>query len=126
MGRERVPADEVEKLRRGADRLTFYAVMPDGDRRNFAGEVHLLEDTGTSVISDIDDTIKVTQVNDRSALLANTFVRPFKPVEGVAAAYQAWAAKGRSYITCRPARGNSTRRWRISFSGTVSRPARFT
>lgn len=104
MGRVRVPADEVEKLRRGADRLTFYAVMPDGDRRNFAGEVHLLEDTGTSVISDIDDTIKVTQVNDRSALLANTFVRPFKPVEGMAGAYQAWAAKGAKlhYVSASP------------------------
>jgi phosphatidate phosphatase APP1 len=35
--------------------------------------------TGVSVISDIDDTVKTSNVVDRSDLLANTFLRPFQP-----------------------------------------------
>ena len=53
-------------------------------------ELHCLEETGVSVISDIDDTIKVSEVLDRKALLRNTFCRPFKPVPGMAAVYRSW------------------------------------
>jgi phosphatidate phosphatase APP1 len=94
VGRVRVPAGEVEQLRRGTNTLTFSVVLPENDHRSFTGEVYLLEDTGTSVISDIDDTIKITEVNDHSELLANTFLRPFAPVDGMAAVYREWAGKG--------------------------------
>jgi phosphatidate phosphatase APP1 len=53
-------------------------------------EIHSLGEQGTSVISDIDDTIKVSEVLDRSALLKNTFCRPFKPVDGMAGVYRNW------------------------------------
>ena len=53
-------------------------------------EIHFLEGQGMSVISDIDDTIKVSEVLDRSALLKNTFCRTFKPVEGMAGVYRGW------------------------------------
>jgi phosphatidate phosphatase APP1 len=53
-------------------------------------EIHFLEEQGVSVISDIDDTIKVSNVLDKSALLKNTFCRPFKPVDGMAGVYRAW------------------------------------
>jgi hypothetical protein len=66
----------------------FTAVLPEGDRRVFAGEVFLLEEEGLSVISDIDDTIKITEVRDRNATLRNTFLREFQPVPGMAEFYQ--------------------------------------
>jgi len=95
LGRVRIPADEVARLRKESggrtDRLTFYSVMPKGDARVAAGLIYLVEDTGLSVISDIDDTIKVSEVHDKKVLLLNTFFRPFKPVPGMAMAYQAWA-----------------------------------
>ena len=95
LGRIRLSNEEVEALRKGAggstDRITFYAVTPQSDARVFAGEIHLIADAGVSVISDIDDTIKVTEVRDQHQLLLNTFFRPFKPVDGMAAVYQAWA-----------------------------------
>ena len=53
-------------------------------------EVHFLEPTGLSVISDIDDTIKVSDVLNRKALLKNTFCCPFQPVTGMAEVYRAW------------------------------------
>jgi phosphatidate phosphatase APP1 len=62
--------------------------------RGFRGEVQLVGPEGVSVVSDIDDTIKVTGVRDRRELLANTFLRPFTAVEGMAAAYRKWEARG--------------------------------
>jgi len=54
-----------------------------------AGRALVLPIAGLSVVSDIDDTIKDTRVLDRHAMLMNTFVRPFKPVAGMAEAYRA-------------------------------------
>ncbi len=53
------------------------------------GGVHsratLVAQTGRSVISDIDDTLKVTDVRDARENLANTFLREFRPVPGMSA-----------------------------------------
>jgi phosphatidate phosphatase APP1 len=46
------------------------------------------------VISDIDDTIKVSVVRDRVEMLRNTFLRPFRAVNGMSALYARWAANG--------------------------------
>jgi hypothetical protein len=55
-------------------------------------ELFILAERGISVISDIDDTIKITEVLDRPAMLRNTFLRPFRPVPGMAALYEGWRA----------------------------------
>lgn len=61
------------------------------------GEVRLIPGGGLSVISDIDDTIKVSGVGNRKELLANTFLREFKSVSGMAELYQQWASAGTSF-----------------------------
>jgi hypothetical protein len=48
---------------------------------------------GLSVVSDIDDTIKVTQVLDRQAMVANSFLKAFQPVEGMPELYKRLAGK---------------------------------
>jgi hypothetical protein len=50
--------------------------------------------TGWSVISDIDDTIKDTQVSPLRQLLANTFLREFRSVPGMSELYREWATHG--------------------------------
>lgn len=52
------------------------------------GNTYFAADGGFGVISDIDDTIKVTQVRDRLALLKNTFVKEPKPVQGMPELYK--------------------------------------
>jgi phosphatidate phosphatase APP1 len=70
-------------------RPSFFSVaLPSGSSQRFQGEMFALEDTGLSVISDIDDTIKITEVRDRNATLRNTFLREFQPVPGMAELYQ--------------------------------------
>lgn len=67
--------------------LFFSAVLPESDTRHFSGQLMLLPNTGLSVISDIDDTIKDSHVLDHHELIMNTFVRPFKSVMGTAEIY---------------------------------------
>ncbi len=74
--------------------VQFCTRLPDGDPRLFTGEVELIPPTGVSVVSDIDDTIKVSNVQDRRELLANTFTREFRSVEGMRDLYQNWGKCG--------------------------------
>jgi hypothetical protein len=86
---------EVRRLRRATGdepgRILAAAELTPGDARRFTGEVRLLEDTGLSVISDIDDTIKITEVRDRRAMLRNTFLRPFQPAPDMPELYRSLA-----------------------------------
>lgn len=77
--------------------LLYSALTDDGDDRLLAGKVELLEACGISVISDIDDTIRVSHVHDRRALLASTFLRPFEAVPGMAKLYRRWAEAGAAF-----------------------------
>jgi len=78
-------------------RLQFAAVMDEDDQRTFAGAVELLKPEGVSVISDIDDTIKISHVTDKTALLRATFIEPFAAAPGMADFYRELAAAGASF-----------------------------
>jgi hypothetical protein len=97
-GELRLPVDEVDEMRRSGEAggawIRFQAVLPAGDERVFAGAFEAVGDDGLSVVSDIDDTIKVTGVLEKKELLANTFLREFRAVPGMADLYRAWSEKG--------------------------------
>ncbi len=84
--------------------ITFQAATLPGDDRTFSGKVNLLAGAGLSVISDVDDTVKMSQVRDRRELLANTFLREFRGVPGMAEAYRKWAEDGAAfhYVSASP------------------------
>lgn len=97
-----VPAGLLPK---GTSRATMRAVLAREDPRTFSTEIVLGEDTGVVVVSDIDDTIKVTGVGDRDALLRNTFLEPFRPVPGMPELYQRWATRPETvfcYVSASP------------------------
>ncbi len=71
--------------------LAFAAVLRAGDTRSITGQARFLGDAGILVVSDIDDTIKISQVTHKQMLLRNTFLEPFRPAPGMATLYRAWA-----------------------------------
>lgn len=74
---------EIQKLKKqqSDDFLTYTATGDIQDTAN--GVIRLIEPRqGVSIISDIDDTIKISEVLDKVRLLANTFIHPFKAVPG--------------------------------------------
>ncbi|GJQ29129.1 MAG: hypothetical protein HBSAPP03_10130 [Phycisphaerae bacterium] len=84
--------------------LTLRVPLPEGDARAYVTSADLIPPEGLSVVSDIDDTVKVSNVRDRAALLQNTFVRPFEPAPGMAALYQRLHARGAAfhYVSASP------------------------
>lgn len=75
-------------------RITFQVILPANDSRQFSGEVILVPQHGLSIISDIDDTVKLTNVTDRKALIESTFLKSFKAVSGMAELYQKLQQQG--------------------------------
>lgn len=80
------------------------AVLSTNDLREFAGFALVLPRTGLSVVSDIDDTIKISEVRNHDALLRRTFLQPFESVPDMAALYRAWATNGAQfhYVSASP------------------------
>lgn len=74
--------------------LSYQALLPPRQVQPFTGTVLLLARQGRSIISDIDDTVKITHVLDRRKMLEATFVKPFEAVPGMSRLYQTWASEG--------------------------------
>ena len=87
---------EVARLQRSHGHsdgwLAFELARPDG--RPVYGRAHLIGETGVTVVSDIDDTMKHTGTTSHRALLASTFLREFEPIDGMPDLYRRWAEQG--------------------------------
>jgi hypothetical protein len=79
---------EVVKAFSNQDRLPFFAVLQNNDKRQFKGQVILVPRYGISVISDIDDTIKISNVTDHRRLLDNSLLKDFQEVSGMPNLFQ--------------------------------------
>jgi phosphatidate phosphatase APP1 len=74
--------------------ISYTAELPVGDSRIFRGEVRLIEPKGMSIVSDVDDTLKHSNVPNRRDLFRNTFLREFSPIDGMATLFQECARRG--------------------------------
>ena len=77
--------------------LNFEILTRRDEQRTFMGRAQLVGRRGLSVISDIDDTIKRSDVPCRSELLANTFLREYESIPGMSQLYQRWADAGAAF-----------------------------
>jgi len=82
----------------------YRAVLGKGDERSFAGAVQLVGPEGVTVVSDLDDTMKLSDVLDKKVLLQRTLCREHEAVPGMATAYGRWEKQGASfhYVSASP------------------------
>lgn len=85
-----IPSTEVDEFIEG-DRLRYSAVTREGEMRAFAGETRMIMPTGLSVISDIDDTVKISNVRDRRSLLEHAFFLDFSAAPNMAQLFGQWS-----------------------------------
>lgn len=78
-------------------RLPYSAVTKNPDSRSFVGEIRLVQPSGLSIISDIDDTAKISRVTDRKQLIEYTFLRDFEAAPGMASLYGRWSEQDASF-----------------------------
>ena len=65
------------------------------NNRIFSGKIQLIQAEGVSIISDIDDTIKTTEVYEGGkTMLINTFNRPLKAAPGMSGLYRKLHSSG--------------------------------
>ena len=77
-----------------AGELSYRAVTRPGDEREFSGTAFLLGDTGVSVVSDIDDTIRISEVRNRKTLMRRIFLQEFEAIPGMVRLYANWHSRG--------------------------------
>ncbi len=90
-GRFDLPATAMHRI--GSD-VSKLAIQLSPDCGDAAGSVYLAGRSGISIISDIDDTIKQTDVTSRTRMLARTFVEEFESIDGMAEVYRHWSEQG--------------------------------
>jgi hypothetical protein len=91
----KLPDATYQKLRNNPDStkgwLTYHAVSGPGKVLTGKGRIRFIEPKGTSVVTDIDDTIKVSEVPaDLPTVLRNTFCRDFVAASGMTQMYRSW------------------------------------
>lgn len=86
----RIPQVDAENFAKNS-LLRYSAVTKASDARSFSGEVLLIQPAGLSIISDIDDTVKISNVTDRRSLLEHTFLLDFSAVPDMAELYTDWS-----------------------------------
>lgn len=87
-------AQQVIKRVADGDIVRYRALLPGADVREFTGAFRLIPTDGVSIISDIDDTVKITGVTSKKDLMDNTFYREFAAIPGMAERYQEWEDQG--------------------------------
>ena len=81
----------------GCQILDYEVVPRDGSLNPVSGSIRLLSRTGVSIVSDIDDTIKDSDVTNRRQLLKNSFLNEFKTIQGMSDVYQQWQDSGAAF-----------------------------
>lgn len=80
---EKMTVDSLEGLNIKREILRYLAFDEDLQEQGDQGFVYLMRNQhGCSIISDIDDTIKISEVPDKKKLTVNTFTKDFQAVPG--------------------------------------------
>ncbi len=91
-----VTSDEVpvspDTFRNSDPWIDFELRLKPDDTRQMTGRVQFIRPRGISVITDIDDTIKVSEVSDKGRLLKNTFLEPYETISGMSTIFEELAA----------------------------------
>ena len=99
-----LPAAKVEVLltqQNSPDRWLTFTVVSGGHRGN--GRIALIGPTGISLVSDIDDTIKVTEIpGEKNVVLKNTFCHDFVAVSGMSDKYRSLSDTAFHYVSGGP------------------------
>jgi phosphatidate phosphatase APP1 len=89
----------AEVARMARDGAIGFEAKPDrASAAPVRGVATVVPQDAVIVVTDIDDTIKDTNVKNHAEARANTLLRPFRPVEGMPALYRAWQAAGGSRV----------------------------
>ncbi|HNC00828.1 MAG TPA: hypothetical protein PLS71_21470, partial [Leptospiraceae bacterium] len=53
------------------------------NKKEYKGKIWIIPEDSTCLISDVDDTIKLSDVRNKKKLLENSFIKPFEKISGM-------------------------------------------
>ncbi|MBI5850828.1 MAG: App1 family protein [Planctomycetes bacterium] len=77
--------------------LAVRVVLPDGDLREFGARIACLEPDGVSIVSDVDDTVRLGSGGDPLSRVRDAIVAEYRAIPGMADAYRELAADGAAF-----------------------------
>ncbi len=99
LGRER--AEQLLAQQNSRDGWLTIRAVSEGHEGT--GRIRLIPPYGLSIISDIDDTVKITEMPaGTQVVLRNTFFKPYHAAPGMAALYQQWDDAAFHYVSGTP------------------------
>ena len=99
LGRER--AEQLLAQQNSMDGWLTIRAVSEGHEGT--GRIQLIPPYGLSVISDIDDTVKITEMPAGTQIvLRNTFFKPYQAAPGMADLYQLWNEAAFHYVSGTP------------------------
>jgi len=103
-GTIKIPRTQAQELlRRQGSRDGWLTFRATSESHAGIGRVRLIEPTGLSIISDIDDTIKITELPAGARIVVrNTFFRNFVGAPEMAATYRQWSEAAFHYVSGGP------------------------
>ncbi|CAF0960752.1 unnamed protein product [Rotaria sordida] len=93
--------DSLNGLNIQKQELKYTAFDNDNQQNAYEGIIYLMKNKnriGCLIISDIDDTIKISEVPFKTKLMINTFRKPFQAVPGMSQAYRSWESSDQCSI----------------------------
>jgi hypothetical protein len=104
MGKLEIPADKADRFLEYQDSEDgWLSVKATSNRYSGIGRIQLIEPEGISVISDIDDTVKVTEIPAGAKIVVrNTFFKEFMPAPVMADLYAEWPEAAFHYVSGAP------------------------
>jgi hypothetical protein len=101
IGEIRIPKDEADWIRSGSDQEM--TILAKSRRYSGKGVVRFMQQTGLSVISDIDDTVKITEIPAGSRVVVrNTFFKEYSAAPRMAELYEDWEEASFHYVSGSP------------------------
>lgn len=104
IGNIRIPAEDAERITGGLNGEDV-SVMAKARSNRYRGhgKIRFMQPEGVSVISDIDDTVKVTEIPAGSrTVVFNTFFKPYKASPRMAEMYHQWEDASFHYVSGSP------------------------
>ena len=103
-GHIRISTKRVQEIKKAQEpAFNWLRIHAVSDDHCGVGCIQLIEPKGLSIISDIDDTLKITEIPaGGKTVVRNTFLRDFVPVEGLIKKYTSFDSAAFHYVSGAP------------------------
>ncbi|MBK8393760.1 MAG: App1 family protein [Leptospiraceae bacterium] len=85
-----IPSEKIGQQELVEKKIKIKIISSKNNNNLYEGILFIIPEEANCVISDIDDTVKISDVRNKKNLIQNSFVNPFQTVQGMQKIYSNW------------------------------------